>query len=505
MKKIIKLLISSVVILALCFTVAIVPASAAADTVLKFKTSATVGDTVSVTVSLSVKNMCATDINISYDASVLTYLSGATEGGGGVVRIVDENVVGADGKTVNSKSYTLSFKAKKAGSSVISVSGLVGAGIPATDVTLRGASATLTVKDEKLSANANLSSLSVSNGSLSPRFSASTTKYTVNVKKNVTNCTVYAVTQDSAATVSVSGSSALKIGDNVRKITVTAPSGVQKVYTVTINRSNVDEETSSDSSATDEPNPLETVIDGVSYKILQKLSKVKLPTGFSAVKKVYNDETIRVAVDKNRNFELFYLKAKDAKATPYTYDEMLNIFTKVDIIEQGGRQYIVIPVPDDMEIPEGYYSSNVTINEQSIKCFASTSAELTDMYYIYCYHNGKYSMYRYDDVEGILQRSPEFRLKKSDYVETVATNTDTDGDGFWEKFMNLSSNARTILVCLAIAVVGIIVLIILLMIKSSRKRIYDNMEEVNGNSGNGFDNVKFDDDFEIISGEEDDD
>lgn len=498
MKKTLKVLISAIAVFAIVLSVAAVPVSAAADTVLNFKTKVTVGDTVDVKVTLSVAKMYGVNINVNYDASVLSYVSGATQGGAGVVQIVDENV-GGSSKT----GYTLKFKAKKAGSSLISVSGQVGAGIPATDVDLRGASATITVEDEKLSANANLSSLSVSNGSLSPRFSASKTSYTVDVKKSVTECKVYATAEESGAEVSVSGSPTLKIGKNTRTVTVTAPSGAQKVYTLTINRSDVDEETSSETDPT-ETNPLETIVDGVSYKVLPNISKIKLPKGFNTTKKVYNNETITVAKDRNGNFEIYYLKPLNGGvAVPYTYDELLNTFTKVDIITQGENKYILVPFPEGKVAPDGYYSANVTIDENEIKCYASTSAELTDMYYIYCFHNNRYAMYRYDKVEGVLQRSPEFRMVDAETEETLATSTDVEDGGFLDRFNSLSSNAKTIVVGIAILIIGIIILIVLLIIKfTSRKGDFDQNQQ---NETEDFDNVSFGDDFEIISGEEDED
>ena len=106
---------------------------------------------------------------------------------------------------------------------------------------------TVTVDRAALGANNNLSALSVSPGSLSPSFSASTTSYTVDVASNVTSVTVTPSEQDTAATTTVNGQAtnsgqARTItlngpGTNTAiNILVTAPNNNQKPYTVTVSR-----------------------------------------------------------------------------------------------------------------------------------------------------------------------------------------------------------------------------------------------------------------------------
>lgn len=487
MKKTAKIFISLLVTAVIFVSGLMIPASAAGNTVISFsKSSVTVGDTVTVTVSVSVSAIYSTEITVNYDENVLSYVSGASDGGAGVLRIVEAY------SGENKITVPLTFKAAKAGSAKISVSGKVGAGIPAEDVGLSGASATMTVKDVSLSSNANLKSLSVSSGSLSPRFSASTTSYTVEVKKSVTNCSIYATAAESGAKVSVSGSSALQIGANKRTVTVTAPSGAQKVYTITINRSNVDEPVSSEVSDGD-TNPLETIIGGISYEVMADISGADLPNGFSVTKKLYNGQDISVATDKEKNYELFYLKSSTGtEYIPYTYDEQANVFQRVLIIIQGENRYIVSDIPEGFTVPEGFYLTDAVINDLEMKCYASDDEKLADMYYLYCYFDGKYGMYRYDNVEKVLQRNPEFELLGTGVAETIAAG----GVGnFLNRFKSLSTNAKTIVVCLILVCIGIVAMIVLLIVKfvSSRNHGDYDMKEDTGD----FDSIRFNDDFEI--------
>ncbi|MBM7867469.1 leucine-rich repeat protein [Heliobacterium gestii] len=96
------------------------------------------------------------------------------------------------------------------------------------------------------STNADLSSLSLSAGTLSPAFAANITNYSTGVDYGVTQLTVSATPSDPCASVSgftvsnavYSQEVTLNIGNNVLPIVVTAQDGIsQKTYTLTLTRS----------------------------------------------------------------------------------------------------------------------------------------------------------------------------------------------------------------------------------------------------------------------------
>ncbi|MBU1244264.1 formylglycine-generating enzyme family protein [Myxococcota bacterium] len=86
-----------------------------------------------------------------------------------------------------------------------------------------------------ISANADLSTLTVSEGTLVPQFSAATTSYTVMVHAPTT-VTVTATGANPYASVNIAPAQpmTLTLGDNPATVTVTAESGAQKVYSVLI-------------------------------------------------------------------------------------------------------------------------------------------------------------------------------------------------------------------------------------------------------------------------------
>lgn len=97
------------------------------------------------------------------------------------------------------------------------------------------------------SANANLSALALSAGTLSPTFAAATTGYTASVSNATASLTITPTVADATATVTVNGTTvtsgsasgaiSLSVGDNTLTVVVTAQDGsTTKTYSVTVTR-----------------------------------------------------------------------------------------------------------------------------------------------------------------------------------------------------------------------------------------------------------------------------
>jgi|GEM_PF-1210982 len=92
-------------------------------------------------------------------------------------------------------------------------------------------------------ADATLSSLGISNGTLSPSFDSNTTNYTANVASTISSITLAPVANDPNATVTVNGSPNISnpvnlvVGSNTITTVVTGQDGVtKKTYTITVTR-----------------------------------------------------------------------------------------------------------------------------------------------------------------------------------------------------------------------------------------------------------------------------
>lgn len=501
MKEIFKITLSLIMAMTVFASVLCLNVSAAGTTISFGSETVTVGEDVTVNITLNPEEgMFGYKFVVNYDSNVLEYKSGNATGGAGTLMVVDS----PSGET--SISVSLVFNAKAAGTSAISVVDCVYGALGesgAGDKVLEGASANLTVKDITLSDNANLKSLRPLAGVMTPAFSPDVTEYTVSVENDVTVCKVSAVTAEPNATFDVEGSADLKIGENVRTVIVTAPNGTQKSYKLTIIRSaeeikpveskgestaskvtsstvssatsSMGSNTSSDTSSTDdEKNPLEVEISGKKYLIIDDLSDIKLFKGFSAVEGVYGESNVQVAADINNTYRLYYLKAEDSEtAEPYTYNKDTNIFKKLEYLVQGEYAYIFAPIPTDFTTPVTYYGTNVTIDGINLKCYANSDSAYTDFYYVYCFVDGKYGFYRYDSVEKVIQRAPELRL-----VGAGSSDEEAEKEGFLSRFASLTTNAKIIVLGLVALIIGAIALAVVLIVKFARKgNEYDPYED----------------------------
>lgn len=195
-----------------------------------------VGDTITVTVNFISNNENITSVSgtITYDETVIEFISGdGASGGAGNIPLNYSAPTPSQ-----SLSAVLTFRAVKAGTTSISLGNCT----IYTDggVSIGNPSATSEIKvsdpSPALSSNANLKSLEISQGQLTPNFSPDITEYSVTVPNSINKLPISAVADDSKAKVSISGSSDLVVGENKRSIIVTAEDGTQKTYTITIIR-----------------------------------------------------------------------------------------------------------------------------------------------------------------------------------------------------------------------------------------------------------------------------
>lgn len=205
------------------------------------KGSYDIGDTFTVTVTVSAKSIESIEGRIKYDPSNIEFVSSDDANGAEGILILSKWNTGK--KALNSISSQISFKAKSAGKSTISFEPTEVCNSSLNQINASGSSINVSVKGgATLSGNADLKSISVSGGTLTPAFSADITEYTVTVSNTVTKAVISAEPVDGNAKVALSGSSELKVGTTRRAITVTAPNGARKSYVVNFNRLDKDGE-----------------------------------------------------------------------------------------------------------------------------------------------------------------------------------------------------------------------------------------------------------------------
>lgn len=92
-------------------------------------------------------------------------------------------------------------------------------------------------------ANANLETLAIENGTLSPAFSNDVTNYYVNVLSSIESLNILAIPESQSASVKITGDKNLVFGENTITITITASDKItKKTFHLTVYRMNEEEE-----------------------------------------------------------------------------------------------------------------------------------------------------------------------------------------------------------------------------------------------------------------------
>lgn len=495
MKKLLKktvVFLAAAVLAVSCFSIV---GSAEGTTIALSKKSLAPGETLNVTVTVSAHEILSAEFYLNYDPAILQYNkedSPSTNGGAGSVKGLISDL-----EVKDKKSLSISFTAIAAGKSNLSVS--AAKYVPKnvdTEVDISGASASVSVVNAALSDNANLKSLRISGGTLSPQFNANTTAYTATVPFSVTQCKVYATAAESNAKVDVSGSYNIPVGVTQRVVTVTAPSGAQKAYTITITRLAEDAAESTDSSTAESTseNSNAAEIDGKSYTVMSDLTGITIPKGFNTSSAVYNGNNVASIKDENGEYEIYYMKSADSEEpTLFTFNSDDNKFVPLKYMYVGDS--LCIFAEPESGTPDGYYTTTASINGFTVKCFAMAEQTMSDFYIVRCYRDGSYKYYRYDSKEGTLQREPDFKVEKTASVEA--------GGNLAERFSKISTTGKVIITCVVIAVLAVIALIVLFAVKLIKE--HGNINPSEGQDDEAFDSIIAGSSFSFTPDEENED
>ena len=255
-KRIISLILSAATVI-LCWPYASV---LAASSSLSGPSAVKAGDTISVSYSVQQNNMQGADAKISWDSSQLS-VSSVSKGSGWNI---DTNQSGSSlkivayGSATNSSKtlVTVKFKVKSLSegttvkisasaslsdgksefSSSASYSKKIAASGSSSNPPKTQTSTNTNSSSPKKSSDNKLKSLSISNASLSPKFSSGTTSYTTSVPFEVSKLDIKASANHSKAKVSISGNS-LKDGKTTSvTIEVKAEDGSVRKYTIKASR-----------------------------------------------------------------------------------------------------------------------------------------------------------------------------------------------------------------------------------------------------------------------------
>ena len=234
MKKISALILAIMMILTV-FAASTLSVSAANATLAFSSSTLRAGDTVSVTLNVSLSDAITVNGSFSYSSNLtlksITASTGTLDTNGNNI-FVDLGNSGVSGnKKIVVAKFTVSKSAKEGDKVEVKFSGNYS--------NLNGDYAVSASKSTKVAAPQStvntLKSMAVSNATISPAFDTNTTKYTASVDFSVSKLNITATATDSKAKVAISGND-LKVGSNTVKVTVTAENGSKKEYIITVTR-----------------------------------------------------------------------------------------------------------------------------------------------------------------------------------------------------------------------------------------------------------------------------
>ena len=318
-----------------------------------------VGQTVTIKFTYSGASYGVAKVIFRYDTSVLQFkncfgINCYSKYGGksGVT------TVSLSGKS-NTLGCTLTFKAVGTGNTTVKAETEELYDIDENDlsssVSTKSTTVSVTNPSTQVSSNANLSSMSVSAGSLSPSFSPSVTSYTVNVGSDMSVCTISAKAQDSKATISVSGSKNLKAGKNVRSVTVTAENGSTKTYTITIYKAegttggNDKEDPDLPDEQPETPEEIKITLGGKEYVLDENISENNIPEGFTITSAMYGQQEIPVIKDSQLKYTFALLKdGETGDSRWFFFNEENDTFSSsVEISSEDAMKYAQLVAAED--------------------------------------------------------------------------------------------------------------------------------------------------------------
>lgn len=493
MKKI-KKLVSAFLAVCILSSLAVITASADRAVISAEKTQA-IGNTFNVTIRYEASSLGSLDATVTYDASVLECVSlpaGTSKPSNGQILIS----YFAASPNETTCSFNFSFKAIATGSCTISTTGEI-TSFDLSSGSTQSSSVKITVPEKAaLSSNANLKMLYLSNNiPLNPAFNKDITTYNITVDNSITKVLVNVWSEDAAAKISVQGSANMKVGANVRTVIVTAPDGTQKKYTLNINRlapqGDIPETPEGETPNTEENptiNPYEVTINGSIWILDNEYLPEEILPSFSLSSTVVNSVEIP-AIKNSANGKVVVLaKAADgSKTSYYEYDAVTGKFSEYRIFSTSAQNYVFLNLDSNLVVPKGYYLTTANIGGFNIDVVKYEDAAFADYLIFYAQHGEtEKSYYRYDTVNGTVQRIPEFDIAIKN-AALLANST------FSSRFAALSTMDKLMIgavLLTAILVIVLIILTIVRLVKFSRKPI-DELDE--------FDDLEdFDDEYENL-------
>ena len=316
-------------------------------------------------------------------------------------------------------------------------------------------------KEEKKSSNASLGSLVISAGTLSPEFSAATKDYTATVDYSCSSLAVTANPADSKASVtSVTGNDSLEVGENTVSVVVTAEDGSTSTYNIVVTRRAEDDPENADK----QDNWKKFDINGTEWTIVNDIPEDVVPEGFEHSKTVIDGLEYNTLHGTFGDITLVYLQSESGNGL-FVYDAAQN--TAYEFVRINSEShFIVVLLPKVDDVPEGYNEISLSIEGKGVATAYQTKGEKTDdqtkdFYLIYAMNdNGESGWYTYDSVDGTYMRTEL----------STPTVAQEENDTTKSELVPGIANKYLVLAAILVLIIIILALLLLVVIVKNKKR-----------------------------------
>lgn len=316
-------------------------------------------------------------------------------------------------------------------------------------------------KEEKKSSNASLGSLVISAGTLSPEFSAATKDYTATVDYSCSSLAVTANPADSKASVtSVTGNDSLEVGENTVSVVVTAEDGSTSTYNIVVTRRAEDDPENADK----QDNWKKFDINGTEWTMVNDIPEDVVPVGFEHSKTVIDGLEYNTLHGTFGDITLVYLQSESGNGL-FVYDAAQN--AAYDFVRINSEShFIVVLLPKVDDVPEGYNEISLSIEGKGVATAYQTKAEKTDdqtkdFYLVYAMNdNGESGWYTYDSVDGTYMRTEL----------STPTVAQEENDTTKSELVPGIANKYLVLAAILVLIIIILALLLLVVIVKNKKR-----------------------------------
>ena len=316
-------------------------------------------------------------------------------------------------------------------------------------------------KEEKKSSNASLGSLVISAGTLSPEFSAATKDYTATVDYSCSSLAVTANPADSKASVtSVTGNDSLEVGENTVSVVVTAEDGSTSTYNIVVTRRAEDDPENADK----QDNWKKFDINGTEWTMVNDIPEDVVPEGFEHSKTVIDGLEYNTLRGTFGDITLVYLQSESGNGL-FVYDAAQNAAYEFVRINSESH-FIVVLLPKVDNVPEGYNEISLSIEGKGVATAYQTKGEKSDdqtkdFYLVYAMNdNGESGWYTYDSVDGTYMRTEL----------STPTVAQEENDTTKSELVPGIANKYLVLAAILVLVIIILALLLLVVIVKNKKR-----------------------------------